>query len=150
MRNNAVDAIILVGKFSESTFVYKSIKGSFESSVIVLSQLECGLSVLKGAVLYGFHPKQILKKSEYSFGFSISKPFDPVHHNNERDRVHKHYDKLEDVFLPIILAGDSILPNETSEYKCQSPDSKAEFTLVEFYATFDKDPKYVKESEPFI
>lgn len=59
MRNNAVDAIILVGKFLESTFVYKSIKGSFESSVIVLSQLECGLSVLKGAVLYGFHPKQI-------------------------------------------------------------------------------------------
>lgn len=59
MRNNAVDAIILVGKFSESTFVYKSIKGSFESSVIVLSPLECGLSVLKGVVLYGFHPKQI-------------------------------------------------------------------------------------------
>lgn len=59
MRNNAVDAIILVGKFSESTFVYKSIKGSFESSVIVFSPLECDLSVLKGAVLYGFHPKQI-------------------------------------------------------------------------------------------
>lgn len=90
------------------------------------------------------------QKSEYSFGFSISKPFDPVLHNNERDRAHKHYDKLEDVFLPIILAGDSILPNEPSEYKCQSPDNNAECTLVEFYATFDKDPKYVKEPEPFI
>lgn len=90
------------------------------------------------------------QKSEYSFGFSISKPFDPVLHNNERDRVHKYYDKLEYVFLPIIRAGDSILPNETREYKCQPPDSNAEFTLVEFYATFDKDPKYVKVSEPFI
>lgn len=68
MRNNAVDAIILVGKFSESTFVYKSIKGSFESSVIVLSPLECDLSVLKGAVLYGFHPKQILKKVSIHLG----------------------------------------------------------------------------------
>lgn len=92
----------------------------------------------------------ILSKFKKKWVFIWVQPFDPVHHNNERDRVHKHYDKLEDVFLPIILAGDSILPNETSEYKCQSPDSKAEFTLVEFYATFDKDPKYVKESEPFI
>lgn len=86
----------------------------------------------------------------YSYGFINSKPFDPVLHNNERNRVHKHYDKLEDVFLPIIRAGDSALPNETREYKCQPPGSNAEFTLVEFYATFDKDPKYVKEPEPFI
>lgn len=90
------------------------------------------------------------KVSRYSYGFSINNTFDPVLHNNKRDRVHKHYDSLEDVFLPIIRAGDSILPNETREYKCQPPDSNAEFTLVEFYATFDKDPKYVKEPEPFI
>lgn len=35
IRNNAVDAIILVGKFSEVTFVVKSIKGLFKSSFIV-------------------------------------------------------------------------------------------------------------------
>lgn len=35
IRNNAVDAIILVGKFSEVTFVVKSIQGLFKSSFIV-------------------------------------------------------------------------------------------------------------------
>lgn len=35
--DNSVDAIILVGGFSESTLVYKSIKESFESSVKVLN-----------------------------------------------------------------------------------------------------------------
>lgn len=94
MKNNAVDAIILVGGFSESTFVYKSIKDLFESSVIVLSPPECGLSVLKGAVLYGFHPQQISKRvSRYSYGFSISKPFDSVLHCSDRDTIHKHNDK---------------------------------------------------------
>lgn len=100
---NSVDAIILVGGLSESTLVFKSIKDSFESSVKVLNPPECGLSVLKGAVLFGFTPQQISKRvSRYSYGFSISKPFDPVLHNNERDRVHKYYDNLEDVFSAIV------------------------------------------------
>lgn len=150
MKNNAVDAIILVGGFSESTFVYKSIKDSFESSVIVLSPPECGLSVLKGAVLYGFHPEQISKRvSRYSYGFSVSKPFDPVLHDSERDRYHKHYDQLEDVFLPIVRAGDSVLPYEVREYKCRPAKLCPNFALVEFYATLDKSPKYVNDHECF-
>lgn len=149
IKNNAVDAIILAGGFSESNFVYKSIKGSFESSVIVLSPPECGLSVLKGAVLYGFHPEQISKRvSRYSYGFSISKPFDPVLHCSDRDKIHKHKDKLEDLFLPIVRAGDSIFPNEMREYKCRPADC-SDFALVEFYGTLDKDPKYVRDSEVF-
>lgn len=150
IKNNAVDAIILAGGFSESTFVYKSIKGSFESSVIVLSPPECGLSVLKGAVLYGFHPEQISKRvSRYSYGFSISKPFDPVLHCGERDTIHKYDDKLEDVFLPIVRAGESVVPNEVREYKCRPANHYPNFALVEFYGTLDKDPKYVRESEAF-
>lgn len=150
IKNNAVDAIILAGGFSESTFVYKSIKGSFESSVIVLSPPECGLSVLKGAVLYGFHPEQISKRvSRYSYGFSISKPFDPVLHCGERDSIHKHDDKLEDIFLPIVRAGESVVPNEVREYKCRPAKHYPNFALVEFYGTLDKDPKYVRESDLF-
>lgn len=151
IKNNAVDAIILAGGFSESTFVYKSIKSSFESSVIVLSPPECSLSVLKGAVLYGFHPEQISKRvSRYSYGFSISKPFDPVLHCSGRDTIHKYNDKLEDVFLPIVRAGDSVLPNEMREYKCRPADFCPNFALVEFYGTLDKDPKYVNDPELFI
>lgn len=147
---NSVDAIILVGGLSESTLVFKSIKDSFESSVKVLNPPECGLSVLKGAVLFGFKPQQISKiVSRYSYGFSISKPFDPVLHNNERDRVHKYYDNLEDVFSAIVRAGDSVLPNEVRDYKCRPAEHGPEFSLVEFYATLDRDPKYVKEPESF-
>lgn len=153
--NNSVDAIILVGGFSESQLVYKSIKEKIKKkiqpSVLILNPPDCGLSVLKGAVLFGFKPQQISKRvSRYSYGFSISKPFDSVLHNNERDRVHKHYDNLEDVFSAIVRAGDSVFPNEVREYKCRPAERGPGFSLVEFYATLDNDPKYVKEPESFI
>lgn len=151
LEHNAVDAIILVGGFSESTFVYKSIKELFASSVKVLNPPECGLSVLKGAVLFGYEPQQISKRvSRYSYGFSISKPFDPLLHNNERDMVHKHYENLEDVFSAIVRVGDSVLPNEVRDYKFRPAEHGPGFSLVEFYATLDKNPKYVKEPESFI
>lgn len=147
---NSVDAIILVGGLSESTLVFKSIKDSFESSVKVLNPPECGLSVLKGAVLFGFTPQQISKRvSRYSYGFSISKPFDPVLYDRERDKFHKFNGQLEDVFFAIVRAGDSVLPNEVREYKCRPADFSLDFALVEFYGTLDKDPKYVRDSEVF-
>lgn len=57
-----VDAVILVGGFSESKLVYKSIKEETQPSVLILNPPECGLSVLKGAVLFGFQPQQFQKE----------------------------------------------------------------------------------------
>ena len=48
----SVDAIILVGGFSESKFVYQSMKDAFKN-VPILKPHEGSLSVLKGALLYG-------------------------------------------------------------------------------------------------
>ena len=49
----SVDAIILVGGFSESKFVFKSMKDTFKN-ISILRPHESSLSVLKGALLYGF------------------------------------------------------------------------------------------------
>ncbi|XP_078320406.1 heat shock 70 kDa protein 12B-like isoform X4 [Crassostrea virginica] len=52
LKKISVDAIILVGGFSESKFVYQSMKDAFKN-VPILKPHEGSLSVLKGALLYG-------------------------------------------------------------------------------------------------
>lgn len=138
----SVDAIILVGGFSESKLIYKSMKESFES-IKILNPDECGISVLKGAVLYGLQPQQIAKRvSRYSYGFSIRKPFDPEVH-----LMHILGNKLEDVFCPIILAGEIVVANEVREYRCRVAYSG--LIKVEFCGTWDTNLKYVNGCENF-
>ena len=147
LAQNSVHAIILVGGFSESKLIYKSMKESFKN-IKILNPDECGLSVLKGAVLYGLQPQQIAKRvSRYSYGFSIRKPFDPEVHRSERDLMHRLGNELEDVFRPIILAGETVVANEVREYRCRAAYSG--LIKVEFYGTRDANPKYVNDGENF-
>ena len=99
LAKNSVDAIILVGGFSESELIYKSLKDTFQN-IKILNPDECGLSVLKGAVMYGFQPQQIAERvSRYSYGFSIRQQFDPEIHRSERDLMQKVGNNVEDVFV---------------------------------------------------
>ena len=146
-QNIFVDAILLVGGFSESKLIYNSMQDSFPN-ITILNPPECGLSVLKGSVLYGYQPQQIAKRvSRYSYGFSIRMPFDPDVHRSERDLAHKVGSELEDVFRPIILAGETVVANEVREYKCRTAGSG--LIQVEFYGTRDSNPKYVHDHEQF-
>ena len=142
LAQNSVDAIILVDGFSESKRIYKSMKESFEN-IKILNPDECGLSVLKGAVLYGLQSEQIAKRvSRYSYGFSIRKPFDPEVH-----LMHRLCNELEDVFRPIILAGETVVSNEVREYRYRAAYSS--LINVEFYGTRVTNFKYVNNCENF-
>ena len=58
----SVDAIILVGGFSESKLIYKSMKESFPN-IQILNPHESGLSVLRGAVYLDFSHSRLQKES---------------------------------------------------------------------------------------
>ncbi|XP_078322009.1 heat shock 70 kDa protein 12B-like isoform X2 [Crassostrea virginica] len=147
LAKNSVDTIILVGGFSESKLIYKSMKESFPN-IKILNPPECCLSVLKGAVLYGFQPQQITERvSRYSYGFSSRETFNPKIHRSERDFTHREGDELEDVFYPIIPAGETVVANEVREYKCLT--AYLGMIQVELYGTRDSNPKYVHDYEQF-
>ena len=147
LAQNSVDAIILVGGFSESKLIHKLMKDTFQN-IKILNPPECGLSVLKGAVLYGFQPQQISERvSRYSYGFSIRKNFDPEVHCSQRDLFHKVDNGVEDVFCPIILAGETVVANDVREYRCRT--AYLGLIRVEFYGTRDSNPRYVNDHASF-
>lgn len=64
-KEDRISVIILLGGFSESDLIFESLKVFFKD-IQFLRPHESGLSILKGAVMYGFHHKQIsIKDSKY-------------------------------------------------------------------------------------
>ncbi|XP_078320401.1 heat shock 70 kDa protein 12A-like [Crassostrea virginica] len=58
VKEDPISVIILVGGFSESNLVFESLKGYYKD-IQILRPHESGLSILKGAVMYGFQHLQI-------------------------------------------------------------------------------------------
>lgn len=58
--HEAIKSIILVGGFSESRLLQEKLKENIKGKTFVIPN-ECGLSVLKGAVLYGHSPLSITR-----------------------------------------------------------------------------------------
>nr|XP_022310182.1 heat shock 70 kDa protein 12B-like [Crassostrea virginica] len=67
VKEDPISVIILVGGFSESNLIFESLKG-FYKDIQILRPPESGLSILKGAVMYGFQHIQISRRdSNYCF-----------------------------------------------------------------------------------
>lgn len=72
-----VKAIMLVGGFAECQLLRDAIKQNFQK-MNVFVPIEGGLSVLKGAVIYGHNPQMVSSRiCNYTYGISVSKPFLP-------------------------------------------------------------------------
>ncbi|OWF54173.1 heat shock 70 kDa protein 12A-like [Mizuhopecten yessoensis] len=78
--NASVSAILMVGGFSECKLVSDAIKEAFPDHHVIIP-MECDLSVIKGAVLYGHRPESITARyCHYSIGISLNKLYDPNEH----------------------------------------------------------------------
>lgn len=67
--------ILMVGGLSESKILYDSLKASFTKLDIVVPA-ESALTVLKGAVMYGYNPAVITERMlNYTYGISVREPF---------------------------------------------------------------------------
>lgn len=78
-----VSKIILVGGFSESLYVQESFRASFADKQIIIPP-ECGIAVLKGAVLFGHNPSVVTARiARYTYDLDIAVPFDHKKHPKE-------------------------------------------------------------------
>ncbi|XP_060575989.1 heat shock 70 kDa protein 12A-like isoform X2 [Ruditapes philippinarum] len=79
-----VSRIILVGGFAESIYVQDRFKANFADKQIIIPP-DCGLAVLKGAVLFGHNPSIVTARiARYSYGLDIAVPFDHTKHPKEK------------------------------------------------------------------
>ncbi|XP_052780254.1 heat shock 70 kDa protein 12B-like [Mya arenaria] len=139
----AVQTVVLVGGFGESTYVQERLRAEIHDKRLIVPA-EAGLAVLKGAVRFGHNPTIITSRvMKYTYGADVNMIYDEKIHSkdkkyfakDEKWRVHECFDVFVRVNEDVPI--DHQITNEytPSGYRSSTP----------IYRTTAENPVYVTE-----
>ncbi|XP_053389263.1 heat shock 70 kDa protein 12A-like [Mercenaria mercenaria] len=135
---------LMVGGFSESEMMQHAIKTAFPKVRIVVPE-DAGLTVVKGAVNFGYEPGVKSRVSKYTYGINISPPFDPAIHPEDHRVTVDGTSRCRDVFKKYIHEGELINVNEPRTGKHITLKANQKEMLLKIFASEKKDPKFTDE-----
>ncbi|XP_076100919.1 heat shock 70 kDa protein 12A-like [Mytilus galloprovincialis] len=140
-----VPLLLLVGGFAECPLIQTAMKKEFTNKRIVIPE-EAGLSVLKGAVLFGHKPDYIASRvMRFSYGTDVSRPFDSSLYDLSRKTIVNGEERCGNVFC-MIIEQDKCVPIGTKindRYSTVLPNQSGMGFRI--YASSKKNPTYVDE-----
>ena len=143
-----VPTILMVGGFSESPMLQEILKREFPNKKIIVPA-DPGLSVLKGAVIFGHEPALIEeRRCRFTYGVKTSYKFDPDKHpKSKKFKDDKGDEYCGDIFDKHVEIGQPVVFGESQVVRSYQPTRKDQ-TAIEFqiYASSDKCPQYVTDS----
>ena len=151
---NNVEAVVMVGGFSESPYLQDTMNKKFDGKKLfdsqktlhVLSPAEPASAVIKGAVMYGHQPKAIDSRiSKYSYGIARMMIFKDHHKEKKRVTI-KGVDWCNDLFNKHIEVGQTVRTDDNfkaEEYFPVTDDMKQ--AVLEVYASPNHSPTYVDD-----
>ncbi|KAL3885516.1 hypothetical protein ACJMK2_025569 [Sinanodonta woodiana] len=146
--------ILMVGGFAESKMLQDAIRNNFPDIKLIVPH-EAGLSVLKGAVLYGHNPTAVTtRKARYTYGFETEDDFVEGYHDESKKRIeHQRHGPVilcSQMFRKNVQVGQDI---SADEEVCNGPfipsDYEDLFFDLNIYASTNKSPKYVTDADCF-
>ncbi|XP_061163955.1 heat shock 70 kDa protein 12A-like [Saccostrea echinata] len=135
---------LLVGGFAESPIVQETLRQQFPH-IKIITPGDAGLTVLKGAVIFGHKPLSIRSRISHStFGIAISKPFIEGHHPPEKRIATANGIMCKDIFHKYVECDESV------EHGCVH---SVPFTMgrgssvsrVRVYSSSETDPMFVTD-----
>nr|XP_022295601.1 heat shock 70 kDa protein 12A-like isoform X2 [Crassostrea virginica] len=138
-----VSDIIMVGGFSESRVIQRSLKKKFNSFRFLIPD-EPVLAVLKGAVYFGHLPNAIsIRVARYTYGVQICpkfKPGDP----EDKKIILGGSERCKGVLHPIVRRGDRIQAGRGYRHYFFPLENEEKFNCG-FYVSEQREPKYVDD-----
>ncbi|XP_063432515.1 heat shock 70 kDa protein 12A-like [Mytilus trossulus] len=140
-----VQLLLLVGGFSECPLIQSAMKKVFSHKRIVIPE-EAGLSVLKGAVLFGHKPDYIASRvMRFSYGTDVSVSFDPNVHEISRKIIRHGEQRCDDTFS-MIIEKDQSVPVGTKITRGFTTANPYQAKMgMRIFASTQKNPSYVDE-----
>lgn len=143
-----VSTIVLVGGFAECALVQDRVKSAFPNKRVIIPE-ECGLAVLKGAVMLGHNASFIaLRVLPFTIGIQACKPYNQtLDHDREHVFLLKGKEYSRNLFH-IIVKRDAEVEVDTEivkEFSTSKPYQ--EFIKVNLYSTKENDITYVDDHE---
>ena len=122
---NGLSTILMVGGFSECPLIQDAVQAAFPDKRIIIPE-DAGMSVLKGAVLFGHRPDFILSRvMKCSYGVKTNIPFDKRRHDVKQKVLMDGEEKCDNIFSQIIEkdkmveAGTKVLKSYFTPYPHQ-------------------------------
>ena len=141
-----VQAILMVGGFSESPMLQDAIQKAFPRLKIIIPK-EASSAILRGAVIFGHNPtsitQRVLKKT---YGVDCYLPFNEAVHDEKYKVKRARGFRCEKIFSKHVEKGQSVEVGEALPERSYLPSEHNETTIVfPIYATDLKDPMYTDQ-----
>ncbi|KAL4217507.1 Heat shock 70 kDa protein 12A [Mactra antiquata] len=132
-----LNSILVVGGFSESPIVREAIGKQIEGKDIsLIFPFDPGLTVLRGAVLYGHNPKVIYsRKAKFTYGLKASVPFDKNVHSLSDPYIKTEIKDGQQLCInhfQVLIKEDYDIKNEERIVITQEPFRKEDQLRIEF------------------
>ncbi|XP_062570231.1 heat shock 70 kDa protein 12A-like [Saccostrea cucullata] len=143
-----VKSILLVGGFSESRLLQEEIKKAIVDKTFVIPN-ECGLAVLKGAVLYGHRPLSITARiMKYTYGVASDSIFkEGIHPNTRKYKDENGEFRCKRSFSILIAKGTKVSTTGVEIIRTSEPITTTQMSVAErVYYTDKENPVVVDEN----
>jgi len=140
--------ILMVGGFSESDMLRHAVKSRFGDRMKVIIPNNAGLSVLKGAVLYGFDTRVISTRvCKRTYGIAMSEEFREGHDPERSKTIIDGEVYCNDKFSKHVYIRQRVTLDEFTEGQSYSPITEStEQVALDVYTSKTPDPEYCAAS----
>ncbi|XP_006820024.1 heat shock 70 kDa protein 12A-like, partial [Saccoglossus kowalevskii] len=141
-----VNYLFLVGGFAESPLLQEEIRKSFKDKLRVIIPQDVGLTILKGAVLYGIDPNVVrVRRSPLTYGVGVLNKFIRGKHPEEKLIVKDEVEWCSDIFDTFTLCDQPIAVGEfvTRSYTPAKPNQKS--TVINMYCSDKQRVRYLTD-----
>jgi len=138
----SVNTLILVGGFGESNYVYERMRTVFPDKQVQVPK-NAGLSVLKGAAVFGHSPDLVSSRvARYTYGVALDQRF---HEGLSKQRtvLVGNENVTMGCFKKIVVAGEEIKFN--AEVSHEFTANSSDYSHLEIFQSTTQNPFYVDE-----
>ena len=131
-----VKFMFLVGGFAESPLLQNEIRKAFSSVLRVIIPQDCGLTILKGAVMFGLDPTVVrVRRSALTYGVGVLNKFIPGKHPEEKRIKKDGTEWCTDVFDTFVTSDQSIALGEKVSRTYTPAKSYQTSTVIGIYCS---------------
>ena len=131
-----VKFMFLVGGFAESPLLQNEIRRSFATQLRVIIPQDVGLSILKGAVLFGLDPTVVrVRRSALTYGVGVLNKFVPGKHPPEKRTKKDGTEWCTDVFDTFVIVDQSVALGDKVSRSYTPAKSYQTSTVISIYCS---------------
>ncbi|MGW0885369.1 Hsp70 family protein [Streptomyces sp. NPDC002671] len=144
--NTRPDVILLVGGFSGSPYLQQAVKERFGDRALVMVPPNPDIAVLFGATHFCYDPQTRARRSRFTYGTEVNKPFEEgIDPEDKRYVTSYGLVTCRERFSVFARAGESI-PTDAEVMHGYIPlEDDVDAMELDIFATNDADPRYVTD-----